>query len=520
MRSSILMDLEARASAEPDRLLLADGAVRLSYAEVQRRALAIGGYLRSVGVKKGERVAVLTSKAYEQPLAQLGVLAAEAVIVPISDLLRVAQVEHIVRDCGVRAAIVDHDKVKRLGPDVADFQLLLAGKGQSTAQPSIESITGAGFSEFAPHVIGSDNAAIIYSSGSTGLPKGILLTHRNLWDGARIVSQYLGLQADDRLAQIMSFNFDYGMNQLFSAIHVGAELHLHSFQFPKDVFEFLRANEITTLALMPIFLNRLFDLRFYKPSFAHGIHALRRITTSGGRVPLPTLQAMRSAFPETDIYLMFGLTEAFRSTFLDPDQVDIRPESIGKAIPDVEIMVLDEQGEECPPDQPGELVHRGGVIASGYWNAPEKTAQRFRPWTDASGNTETVVYSGDLVRRDAEGYLYFIGRRDNMIKTSGHRVSPEEIEQVAETLPGVGAAIVFSRPHDVLGEEIIMVCTPNESGAIDEIELRAAMRERLAAYMVPPVIIVADRLSVTPGNEGKLDRAHARRIAEERLSAP
>jgi len=284
------------------------------------------------------------------------------------------------------------------------------------------------------------------------------------------------------------------------------------------VFHFLRDSAITTLALMPIFLNRLFDPRFYKLSFAKDIPALRRVTTSGGRLPRPTLDAIRQAFPNVDIYLMFGLSEAFRSTYLHPSQVGIRPDSIGKAIPDVQLMVLDENGRECAPEVPGELVHRGGVIAKGYWNEPKKTAERFRSWNDASGNPETVVFSGDIVRRDAEGYLYFIGRKDNQIKTSGHRVSPEEIERAAEKHPGVADAVAFGREHAVLGEEIVLICTRNASAAaVNDAGLKTHLRERLAAYMVPQIVLFADDFGVTPANQGKIDRTAAKRMAFDLL---
>jgi acyl-CoA synthetase (AMP-forming)/AMP-acid ligase II len=232
------------------------------------------------------------------------------------------------------------------------------------------------------------------------------------------------------------------------------------------------------------------------------------------------LDAMSEAFPGVDIYLMYGLTEAFRSTYLEPSQVNIRPGSIGKAIPDVEILVVDENGEPCPPDVPGELVHLGGVIAKGYWNAPEKSAERFRPWPDASGNNNFAVFSGDVVRRDVEGYLYFIGRRDNMIKTSGHRVSPEEIERMAEAMPGISDAVAFGRQHPVLGEEIVLICTHQGSDkSPDEFALKTFLRERLAAYMVPHVVLFTENFAVTAGNQGKIDRETAKQLAADYVEA-
>jgi len=514
MLSSPLVDLAARAVTDADRTMLVEDDATLSFAQVHRHALALGSFLRLMGVAKGDRVAVLMAKSHKQAIAQLGVLAAGAVFVPVSDLLKWRQIEHILRDCGVKLAIVDHDKVDRLGAAAGGMRLITAGGEAASTAAVLENIFKADLVERGPEIIGQDNAAIIYTSGSTGLPKGIVLSHRNLWDGARIVTSYLGLQADDRLAQVLSLNFDYGLNQLFGAIRVGASLHFTTFHFPKDLLTFLRVRRITTLALMPVFLNRLFDPRFFKPEFAEGIDSLQRITTSGGRVPLPIVKAIRQAFPTVDLYLMYGLTEAFRSTYLPPNQVDIRPTSIGRAIPDAQILVLDEQGNECPPNAPGELVHRGGVISKGYWNALDKTAERFKTRMDESGNPEIVVYSGDIVKRDAEGYLYFIGRRDNMIKTAGHRVSPEEIERVAEQMEGIEHAVAFGKEHDVLGEEVVLVCITQDGAAAPEpIEIKAFLRERLAAYMVPHHILFHAGFEVTPGNQGKVDRSSVKQLA-------
>lgn len=520
MLSSPLVDLAHRALTDARRTLLVEGTKRLTFAEVHRQALAIGAYLRSLGIVKGDRVAVLMGKSHKQAIAQLGALASEAIMVPVSELLKPDQVRHILRDCSVKALIADHDRIDAAGDLVSTLRIISVGGSSPRAIGTLEAIVDSPASPWRPQLIGQDSAAIIYSSGSTGLPKGIVLSHRNLWDGARIVTSadYLGLGPDDRLAQVMSLNFDYGLNQLYGAIRVGAELHFTTFHFPKDLFVFLRASGITTLALMPVFLNRLFDPRFFKPEFAEGIATLKRITTSGGRMPLPTVRAIRSAFPKTDLYLMYGLTEAFRSTFLPPSEVDRRPGSIGKAIPDAQMLVLDEHGQECAPGVPGELVHRGGVISKGYWNAPEKSAERFKMLADPSGNAETVVYSGDLVHRDEDGYLYFMGRRDNMIKTSGHRVSPEEIERAAEQMGDVEHAVAFGREHDVLGEEIILVAIARGGHTVEEAAVKSFLRERLAAYMIPSRVLVQQGFAVTPGNQGKVDRTLAKTRALEMLT--
>ena len=274
-----------------------------------------------------------------------------------------------------------------------------------------------------------DTAAIIYSSGSTGRPKGIVISHKNLADGARIVASYLGTKATDRIAGVLSLNFDHGLNQLWQTLYLGSSLYLHDLIFPRDLFRLLARERLTALPVMPVIISRMFDPQLPGPDGDLDFSALRYVCTTGGPVTARMLDQLRSTFPSTDIVLMYGLTEAFRSSWLPPDQVAVRPTSIGKAIPEVELYVLDENGRDCAPGVPGQLVHRGGCVAKGYWNAPEATAERFRQIDRFPG--ETVVFSGDLVRRDEEGYLYFLGRMDSMIKTHGFRVSPTEIEEHA-----------------------------------------------------------------------------------------
>ena len=520
MLSSPIVDLARRAQTDADRTLIVDGKKSLSFAEVHALTRAVARDLSARGVRRGDRVGVLMDKSWKQAIAQLGILAAGGIVVPISELLKLDQAQHILRDCEAIGLIIGAERLDRLdGYEGITWTIV---SSEATGQPpgEFERILAAPGAGYTAEVIGQDSAAIIYSSGSTGRPKGIVLSHRNLWDGARIVTNYLGLGPEDRLAQVMSLNFDYGMNQLFGAIHVGAQLHFAVFHFPADLFAFVRESGITTLALMPIFLNRLFDPMFFRPEMAAGIDQLRRITTSGGRMQLQVVRSIRETFPKTNLYLMYGLTEAFRSTYLPPSEVDRRPDSIGRAIPDAQIMVLDENGEECQPDVPGELVHRGGVISKGYCRAPEKTAERFKLLHDPSGHLETVVYSGDLVRRDADGYLYFLGRKDNMIKTMGHRVSPEEIERMVERIDGIEHAVAFGREHPVLGEEIVLVCIGKEGETCpDEARVKRFLREKLPPFMVPQRLLFRNGFGVTPGNQGKVDRAEIRRIALSALEA-
>ena len=281
-----------------------------------------------------------------------------------------------------------------------------------------------------PHMffdrIGNDNAAIIYSSGSTGRPKGILISHRNLADGADIVAEYLGTNENDRIACVLSFNFDYGLNQIWQTIRKGATLYLHDLALPNDLFALLAKETITALPVMPVIISKMFDKRLKLATGLHDFSALRYICSTGGRLSVEMISDLKTTFPKARIFSMFGLTEAFRSTYLDPDKLSSHPNSVGKAIPDCQVLVLDEDGDECPPNVVGELVHRGATVTKGYWRDPENTAKVFRSHPRFPG--ETLVFSGDRVYQDEEEYLYFVARADEMIKTKGFRVSPTEVE--------------------------------------------------------------------------------------------
>jgi acyl-CoA ligase (AMP-forming) (exosortase A-associated) len=353
-------------------------------------------------------------------------------------------------------------------------------------------------------VVDVDMTAILYTSGSTGKPKGVVLSHRNMVAGAKSVASYLGNHAEDTLLAALPLSFDAGFSQLTTAFHAGARVVLLNYLLPQDVIHALSRERVTGLTAVPPLYIQLTQQKWPETIADH----LRYFANTGGRMPRETLNALRKKLPKSRPYLMYGLTEAFRSTYLPPEEVDRRPDSIGKAIPNAEILVLREDGTECAPEEPGELVHRGALVAMGYWGDPEKTAERFRPLPGRESGLvlpEIAVFSGDSVRKDAEGFLYFIGRRDEMIKTSGYRVSPTEVEEVLYATRLVGEAAAFGIPHPTLGQVIAVIATPGPSGALDAAVLLQECRERLPAYMVPATIDI--RKGPLPRNpNGKIDR--------------
>jgi acyl-CoA ligase (AMP-forming) (exosortase A-associated) len=351
--------------------------------------------------------------------------------------------------------------------------------------------------------IDTDVAAILYTSGSTGRPKGVVLSHRNLVVGATSVAGYLGNGPGDRILAVLPLSFDYGLSQLTTAFVSGACAVLMDYLLPRDVIDAVARERITGLGAVPPLWIQLAQL----PWPAEARSSLRYLTSSGGRMPGKTLAALRRSLPDTRVYLMYGLTEAFRSTYLPPEELDRRPESIGKAIPNADVMVVRGDGSRCRPGEPGELVHRGSLVAMGYWNDAERTAERFRPapgQDPALPLPEIAVWSGDTVRADAEGFLYFIGREDDMIKTSGYRVSPAEVEEVACATGLVAEAAAVGVPHPVLGQAIALAVTPPHGSRVEVATLLTECRRRLPEFMVPSHVEVMEVLPRTPN--GKTDR--------------
>jgi acyl-CoA ligase (AMP-forming) (exosortase A-associated) len=487
----------------------------LSYAEFGERIEAAASAFIHIGLQRNERVAVYLEKRFDTVIGMFAASRAGGVFVPINPLLRPRQVTHILCDCNVRVLITSVarlDLLREALADCADLKHVVLVDSDTCASDlgsfSVVSwdrfLEQDGADRLVPHrVIDADMAAILYTSGSTGLPKGVVLSHRNIVAGAQSVSQYLENTANDRILSVLPLSFDAGLSQLTTALCVGASAVLMNYLVPKDVVKMLARERITGLTGVPPLWIQLAQLEW--PAAA--IRSLRYIASTGGRMPTKTVERLRKVMPSTQIFLMYGLTEAFRSTYLPPAELDRRPGSIGKAIPNAEIMVVRDDGELCSPGEAGELVHRGALVALGYWNDPQRTAERFRPAPQRPGQIcvpETAVWSGDTVRMDDDGFLYFVGRRDDMIKTSGYRVSPTEVEEVVDATGLVGEAVAIGVPHSTLGQCVVVVATARDGEQLDDEALLAACRQQLPLYMLPQQIVERQRLPRNPN--GKIDR--------------
>lgn len=490
--------------------------VTLSYSALASAINNAAAGLIRTGLERHERVAVYLPKRFETLISFYGTTYAGGVFVPINPQLKAEQVGHIVRDSGARIFITSKDRIDALLetlPKCHDLRMIVVVDGENDSLPhlsSVESLTWENFisgshGETPFHrCIDTDMAAILYTSGSTGRPKGVVLSHRNMVTGAKSVCQYLKNTQNDRILAVLPFSFDYGLNQLSTAFNVGACAVLMDYLLPRDVINTVAKERITGLAAVPPLWVQLAQLTWP----ANAMDTLRYITNSGGAMPRAVVDALRKALPKTQVVLMYGLTEAFRSTYLPPEELDRRPDSMGKAIPNAEVMVVREDGTPCSPGEPGELVHRGSLVALGYWNDPEKTAERFRPAPGRDPKIplqEIAVWSGDTVRMDDEGFLYFIGRKDDMIKTSGYRVSPTEVEEVIYGTGLVGHAAAIGISHPVLGQAIVAVVSPPEGhDTIITQQLIDECKNKLPSFMVPVHVHVQGNLPRNPN--GKIDR--------------
>jgi len=516
--TSLLHELvTASALRAPTAPALTAGKSTLNYGELEGQIAGLASGLIGLGLDRGERVGIYLDKRIETVVASFAAARAGCAFVPVNPILKPEQIGHILRDCNARVLVTSAERLPQLADTLTHCHdlrhlILIGTPANPVPLPGIDIVPWAELVT-APlrsghRIIDTDLLSILYTSGSTGRPKGVVLSHRNMVAGARSVASYLENNPDDTLLAALPLSFDAGFSQLTTAFHSGARVVLLNYLLPQDVLKAVVRERVTGLTAVPPLYIQLAQLNWPESVTEH----LRYFANTGGRMPYETLKALRAQLPNTKPFLMYGLTEAFRATFLSPEEADRRPDSIGKAIPNAEVLVLREDGSECSPNEPGELVQRGAHVAMGYWNDPEKTAERFKPLpATAPGRQagfvlpEIAVFSGDTVRRDEEGFLYFIGRRDEMMKTSGYRVSPTEVEEILYATGLVGECVAFGVAHPSLGQAICVIATGKDGHPLDPDALQAECRQRMPAYMIPSVVEVRD--GPLPRNpNGKIDR--------------
>lgn len=481
----------AAGRGENPALVLREGT--LNHNQLRQRVGQLAMWLIDMLPEPGGRVASWAAKGELTCLLPLAAARAGLVHVPINPLLKRAQVAHILADSGAQLLIATPSRLASLEP--GDLPAQCHGLEEEDALRQADGFGPLGPSAMPPSTL----AAILYTSGSTGRPKGVMLSHANMWLGAVSVAHYLGLAEDDVTLAVLPLSFDYGQNQLLSTWYAGGCVVPLDFLFPKDVAKACAKHGVTTLAAVPPLWVQLTEIDW--PAEARA--PLRRLTNSGGALTVDLVRSLRGLFPDARLFPMYGLTEAFRSTFLDPKLVDSHPTSMGKAIPFAEILVINDAGDIAADDEEGELVHCGPLVAQGYWQDPERTAERFKPAPAASAYGGMAVWSGDRVRRSADGLLYFAGRRDAMIKSAGNRISPQEIEEAALASGLAAEAVALGVAHPRLGQAVHLVVR----GAADETaraELPKRLQRDLPNFMQPQHIHWREAMPLNPN--GKIDR--------------
>jgi len=511
--------LQRAAKFYPDKTVLIEKNKRVSYKELLKKVNQIAKYFSTLDLPKGSRIGIYSNKCTDQVIAILSILSTHFVIVPITRFYKQDQLKHIIDDCDIKCIITDHKKIKSIK------ELNYQGKIVSY-EPidkeivSFEEIYKCYDDDYECAIKSHDNAVITYSYATESFSKGIVISHRNLTDGARIVSKYLNLQKEDVISGVLSFNLDYGLNQIFCVLYNKATLAIHKYILAGDFFNHLINDKVTILPVMPIHISQMFDDEPHRIPPADSLKNVRAMTSSGGNLTSKMLKNIEKHFPYTKFYSMHGLTEAFRSTYLEPEQLKIRPTSIGKAVPDVDIYIINDKGEECKPREVGELIHRGACIYKGYWNAPQESQKRFKSIKilkkiinlEGELNDEIVVTSGDYVYKDEEGYIYFVSRKDDMIKTRGYRVSPYEIESIIyDNIGEISQCAVFSIENEKIEEEIVLVYSSKKPIAKNSILFE--LKKHMPNYMIPSIIVYKEYI---PLQYGKIDK---NKLREEVLEA-
>jgi len=492
----LYQSIEKYAIQRPQDIAICYKDKVLTYQQLSKACNDSAKILLQQGICKGDRVAIYLPKTIENVTYMLACMMLGAIFVPINPALKASQVAYVIRHSGSCLLISSHQRMKTL----VTIEELKALKIIDTDNQPVVNL--AQKQPIRADLYEADLVAILYTSGSTGLPKGVMISHKNLLRGAQIVSDYLNIQQNDHILAVLPFSFDYGLNQLTSALYKGAQCILLDYLLPQDVVKACLKYQVTGLAAVPPLWPALTRLNW--PHEAR--HCLRYFSNSGGVLSQNTLKQLREIFPQALPYLMYGLTEAFRSTYLPPELIDVKPNSMGKAVDGETILVLDEAGQICPPGECGELVHLGDLVSQGYWQDPDKTNKRFKAVHCA--NQQIGVWSGDKVKRDEDGFLYFVSRMDEMIKSSGYRISPYEIESVLQNMQGLNEVCVFGEPHPVLGDGIVLVFSSLEPN-IDLKEVKSYSQSNLANFMVPHHI---EFLDIMPKNtNGKIDRAGLKR---------
>jgi len=487
--------LEINCFLNKEKTALIENGEKISYLELKSESEKIAAWLEFKGFQRGDRIGIHLVKSKYEVAAMFAVIRIGGVFVNIHPGSATSQVEHIANDCALVALISDSVRLDRIGENISNITSLVEVIQVDNKKTNFNRTLISEINMKRPKkmysVIDKDLAALMYTSGSTGQPKGVMLTHQNIIAGARSVSSYLRNQKNDIVLSILPFSFDYGLNQLTTMFMVGGTLVLLSSTMPSEIINNVLKEKVTGIALVPTIVN---DMVEYLKVSKLSLPSLRYITNSGGRILDSVLKNMKKYFAKVDIVLMYGLTESFRSTWLPPHLFQDKLGAIGIEIPNAEVFVVDSKKGLCGPGVPGELLHRGVHVAAGYWNNTKATKEKFKKNKHLKKliGDEIVVHSGDIVKRDDDGILWYVGRTDNLIKVSGFRVSPEEVEKRLLKSGFFLEVYVFGINDDRLGQKLAIISRLDKKINYVEKDFLRWCKNNMPSHQIPSKIFYFD----------------------------
>jgi amino acid adenylation domain-containing protein len=505
--------LERSAERFPDKVALVCQQERLTYRDIEERSNSLAGALAAAGVQRGDRVAICLENSPEAVVSVFAALKAGAVFLPLNPSIKAEKLSYVLNNCRAATVILSGRKAEAMRSCWAqtphlrsafvkgDAGSAAAGGGRPFFSLDEAGDADGGTPARSPN-IDLDLAALLYTSGSTGKPKGVMLTHRNICSAATSVTHYLENTPDDVILNVLPLFFGYGLYQVLITFQSGGTVILErSFALPHATLEKIGRERVTGWAIVPTVAALLLQMDLTVYDFS----SVRYLTNAGAALPVEYVRQLRQRLPHVELFLMYGQTECIRTSYLDPAEVDRYPDSVGKAMPNCEAYVVDEQGRRLPPGALGELVVRGSNVMPGYWELPEETAKVLRPGPLPG---EAVLHSGDLFKMDSEGRLFFVSRMDDLIKVRGQRLGPKEIEDVLCRMPGVVQAVVVGVPDPILGTAIRAIVQLADGARLTPQEVMAYCAEHLEDFMVPKIVEFCDVFPTT--DSGKISRQELR----------
>jgi amino acid adenylation domain-containing protein len=501
--------LENSAAKYPDKVALVYGGERLTYGEINKLANKLAAAMMETGIKRGDRAAIFMDNSIETVISIFAVLKAGAAFILINHTTKSEKLEYIMNNSRARIILTQGIRTKVVQKIICPHlkTIIIAGSHNSGLQCiSYDEVMESGLNgTVESKCINIDLASIIYTSGSTGDPKGVMLSHFNMVSAAHSISTYLENNENDIIMNVLPLSFDYGLYQILMAFKIGGTIVMEkSFAYPYQVVETMIKENVTGFPGVPTIFAILLRM---KNLSRYDLSSIRYITNTAAALPVSHIKGLRDLVPAARIYSMYGLTECKRVSYLSPEEIEIRPNSVGKGMPNQEVYIVDEKGTRVPPGEVGELVVRGANVMLGYWDLPEDTEKRLRPGRYPG---EKVLYTGDLFKMDDDGYLYFVARKDDIIKSRGEKVSPKEIENVLYSIEGILEAAVIGVPDEIFGEAIKVFVAIEKSSGLTEKDILRYCSQHLENIMVPKYVELLESLPKT--TTGKIEKASLKRM--------